>query len=211
VSLPRRRCWWSTSAAFRDRGGDLAARASGVKTVFTLGPANYGTDLLQATERAGHATVRCFARTDDIATLNYTDGTTGKSKGALRHHLRIWRLRQRDPRRLRNPGGRALPHGGADRPVAGTKVLPPLMRGGTVHMLKGFDPEAVLKTIERERINFTLFEPTKIYVLLDHPALDNTDLSSLELLLYGASAMSPSRLVEGIERIGPAFGDGFFF
>jgi fatty-acyl-CoA synthase len=79
------------------------------------------------------------------------------------------------------------------------------MRGGTVHMLKGFDPEAVFRTIERERINFTLFVPTMIYVLLDSPALDKTDLSSLELLLYGASAMSPSRLVEGIERIGPVF------
>jgi fatty-acyl-CoA synthase len=84
-------------------------------------------------------------------------------------------------------------------------VLPTLMRGGTVHMLKGFDPEAVLTTIARERINFTLFVPTMIYVLLDHPALDITDLSSLELVLYGASAMSPSRLVEGIERIGPVF------
>ena len=79
------------------------------------------------------------------------------------------------------------------------------MRGGTVHLLKGFDPEAVFKTIARERINFTLLVPTMIYVLLDHPALDKTDLSSLELLLYGASAMSPSRLVEGIERIGPVF------
>jgi len=66
------------------------------------------------------------------------------------------------------------------------------MLGGTMHMLKGFDPEAVFKTIEHERINFTLFVPTMIYVLLDHPALDRTDLSSLELLLYGASAMSPS-------------------
>jgi fatty-acyl-CoA synthase len=89
--------------------------------------------------------------------------------------------------------------------VAGTKVLPTLMRGGTVHMLKGFDPEAVFNTVARERINFTLFVPTMIYVLLDHPALDTTDLSSLELVLYGASAMSPSRLVEGIERIGPVF------
>ena len=89
--------------------------------------------------------------------------------------------------------------------VAGTKVLPTLMRGGTVHMLKGFDPEAVLATIARERINFTLFVPTMIYVLLDHPALGKTDLSSLELVLYGASAMSPSRLIEGIERIGPVF------
>jgi fatty-acyl-CoA synthase len=63
----------------------------------------------------------------------------------------------------------------------------------------------VFKTIERERINFTLFVPTMIYVMLDIRALDKTDLSSLELLLLGASAMSPSRLVEGIERIGPVF------
>ena len=69
----------------------------------------------------------------------------------------------------------------------------------------GFDPEAVFATIQRERINFTLLVPTMIYVLLDHPALAKHDLSSLELLLYGASAMSPSRLVEGIERIGPVF------
>src|ERR1700722_13582956 len=74
------------ASAFRDRGGDLAAKAAGIKTVFTLGPANYGTDLLQAIEQAGHATARCFAGADDIATLNYTGGTTGKSKGALRHH-----------------------------------------------------------------------------------------------------------------------------
>jgi fatty-acyl-CoA synthase len=42
-------------------------------------------------------------------------------------------------------------------------------------------------------------------VLLDHPALATTDLSSLDLVLYGASPMSPTRLVEGIERIGPVF------
>src|SRR5690349_12560128 len=33
---------------FRDRGGDLAAKATNIKTVFTLGPADYGIDLLQA-------------------------------------------------------------------------------------------------------------------------------------------------------------------
>ena len=37
------------------------------------------------------------------------------------------------------------------------------------------------------------------------PRSSRTDLSSLELVLYGASAMSPSRLIEGIERIGPVF------
>jgi len=193
------------AATFRIRGGDLAAKSSGLNAIFTLGPADYGVDLLAAADSAGTATPRCLAGPDDIATLNYTGGTTGKSKGALRYH--------------RENGGFAsailsdfefpdTPRYLAVAPishVAGTKVLPTLIRGGTVHMLKGFDPEAMFRTIARERINFTLLVPTMIYVLLDHPALDRTDLSSLELLLYGASAMSPSRLVEGMTRIGPVF------
>ncbi|WP_375158567.1 AMP-binding protein [Bradyrhizobium sp. RDT46] len=193
------------AAAFRDRGGELAARAARLKAVFTMGPAGYGADLLAAIESAGHASARSLAGLDDLSTLNYTGGTTGKSKGALRYHRE-------------NAGAAAAILADFEIPdaaryltvapishVAGTKVLPTLMRGGTVHMLRGFDPEAVLTTIARERINFTLFVPTMIYVLLDHPALEKTDLASLELVLYGASAMSPSRLVEGIERIGPVF------
>src|SRR4249919_3605992 len=41
---------------FRDRGGQLAARASSLKTIFRLGPADYGADLLLAIESAGSAT-----------------------------------------------------------------------------------------------------------------------------------------------------------
>ena len=190
---------------FRDRGGDLASKAPSLKTVFTLGPANYGTDLLAAADDAGTASPRCLAGADDIATLNYTGGTTGKSKGALRTHREYGGFANATLADFEIPDTPRYLTVAPISHVAGTKVLPSLIRGGTVHMLKGFEPDAVLKTIERERINFTLFVPTMIYVLLDHPALDRTDLSSLELLLYGASAMSPSRLVEGIERIGPVF------
>ncbi len=160
---------------------------------------------MAAIEAAGSATARSFAGSDDIATLNYTGGTTGKSKGALRTHREYGGFANAILADFEIPEAARYLTVAPISHVAGTKVLPTLMRGGTVHMLKSFDPEAVLKTIERERINFTLFVPTMIYVLLDHPALDKTDLSSLELLLYGASAMSPSRLVEGIERIGPVF------
>lgn len=187
------------------RGGELAAKASGLKTVFTMGPADYGVDLLQAIEDAGSASPRNLAGPDDIAALNYTGGTTGKPKGALRYHRELSGFATAILADFELPDTPRYLTVAPISHVAGTKVLPTLMRGGTVHMLKGFDPEAVFQTIEREKINLTLFVPTMIYVLLDHPALPKTDMSSVELLLYGASAMSPSRLVEGIERIGPVF------
>jgi fatty-acyl-CoA synthase len=191
--------------AYRDRGGDLATKASNLRAIFTCGAAGYGIDLLAGIVAMGTATPRCLAGPDDIAILNYTGGTTGKSKGALRTHRRAAGSSNAILSDFEIPDTPSYLAVAPISHVAGTKVLPTLMRGGTVHMLRGFDPDAVLKTIARERINFTLLVPTMIYVLLDHPALDKADLASLELLLYGASAMSPSRLIEGIERIGPVF------
>jgi fatty-acyl-CoA synthase len=193
------------AASFHDRGGELAARASGLASVFTLGRAGYGVDLLVEAERVGTATAKCFANPGDDAVLAYTGGTTGKSKGALRQHRHYSSFAGSILADFEFPDTPRYLTVAPISHVAGTKVLPSLMRGGTVHMLKGFDPEAVLATIAREKINFTLFVPTMIYVLLDHPSLPKTDLSSLELVLYGASPMAPSRLVEGIERIGPVF------
>src|SRR3954454_24350635 len=191
--------------AFIDRGGELAAKATNLRTVFTIGRASYGVDLLVAAEKAGSANALSLAGPDDIATLNYTGGTTGKSKGALRYHREYGGFTSAILSGFEIPDTPRYLTVAPISHVAGSKVLPSLVSGGTVHMLRGFDPEAVLNTIARERINFTLFVPTMIYVLLDHPALDSTDLSSLELLRCGAAAMSPSRLVEGIERIGPVF------
>jgi fatty-acyl-CoA synthase len=190
---------------FHERGGELMARAAGLKTVFTLGPAEYGVDLLSAAEGAGSATAVDLAQPGDVASLNYTGGTTGKSKAALRHHSEYAVFASAiladfeipaDPRYL---AVAPISH------VAGTKILPVLMRGGSVHLHARFDPEAIFAAIARERINFTLLVPTMIYVLLDHPKLEQSNLSSLEVLLYGASPMSPRRLVEGLERIGPIF------
>jgi acyl-CoA synthetase (AMP-forming)/AMP-acid ligase II len=44
-----------------------------------------------------------------------------------------------------------------------------------------------------------------IYAVLDHPDLDRADLSSLETIMYGASPISPTRLAEGLDRMGPVF------
>ena len=89
--------------------------------------------------------------------------------------------------------------------VTGTNLVPVFLKGGTTHLLRQFEPERMLATVQRERVDFALVVPTMVYRLLDDPALPRFDLSSLELLLYGASPMAPSRLAEALERIGPVF------
>jgi fatty-acyl-CoA synthase len=48
-----------------------------------------------------------------------------------------------------------------------------------------------------------------LYPLLDHPDADSVDLSSLETVYYGASAINPVRLGEAIRRWGPIFAQYF--
>jgi fatty-acyl-CoA synthase len=47
--------------------------------------------------------------------------------------------------------------------------------------------------------------PSMIYDLLDKARVEDYDLSSLEMIIYGAAPISPARLAEAIERIGPKF------
>jgi fatty-acyl-CoA synthase len=188
------------------RGGELAAKAAGLEVVLTMGKSDFGRDLAATAGQIGTATPVDVSAPGDYATINYTGGTTGRSKGAIRRHrstaamtLAVASDDFELPDVPRYLAAAPITH------VSGTKVTPSLLKGGTVHLLKGFEPEKFLATIEREKINCTLMVPTMIYVLLDHPRLAQTDLSSLELILYGASPMSPTRLVEGLERIGPVF------
>lgn len=188
---------------FRDRGGELAE--FGRWKVLTLDMASYGQDLIAATEKVGSADACDRAEASHVATFNYTGGTTGKAKCIVRRHATLLAAASAILADFELP---ARPRFLAVSPIShvgGTKILPTLLRGGTVHLVDGFDPEFVIHAIEHERINCTLMVPTMVYTLLDHPQLSAADLSSLELLLYGASPMSPTRLLEGIERIGPVF------
>lgn len=138
-------------------------------------------------------------------TLNFTGGTTGKPRAVCRS---AGGLAQMSLSILADFELPAEPRYLAVAPishVAGTKIVPVLLRGGMIYLVHGFDPPTILRIIEQERINMTLLVPTMIYSLLD--CLENVaaDLSSLELLLYGAAPMSTVRLQQGLSRIGPVF------
>ncbi|HAG95114.1 MAG TPA: acyl-CoA synthetase [Gammaproteobacteria bacterium] len=142
---------------------------------------------------------------NDILRLGYSGGTTGKPKALASVQrtgmatVTIMMAEWEWPSSLRFLSCTPLSHAGA------AMFLPTLLRGGTMLVLPAFNPLEVMQTIQDYRINCVLMVPTMIYSLLDHPRFDEFDLSSLETVFYGASAISPSRLREAIERIGPVF------
>ncbi|MBI3993724.1 MAG: AMP-binding protein [Candidatus Lambdaproteobacteria bacterium] len=71
------------AAAFADRGRALEARIKTLTSVFTVGPADDGIDLSAEMAKCRPGPVRVEAQPEDICTLNYTGGTTGRPKGVI--------------------------------------------------------------------------------------------------------------------------------
>lgn len=189
--------------SFDARGRALQAKSK-VRRFFTIG-GEYGLNLRGEAEALAPRPVEVKARPEDISNLYFTGGTTGRPKGAVHRHLSIntaailslafWDW----PEDVRFLIATPISH------AAGGMLTPTLLKGGSFHILPAFDPKTFLETIQRERITATFMVPSMIYDLLDKARLEDYDLSSLQMVIYGASPISPARLREAIERIGPKF------
>jgi fatty-acyl-CoA synthase len=190
---------------FNERAAELQQRAPGLKLI-AFGASNIADDLCKLAETFQPA--RLIAPKIDgstVARLSYSGGTTGKPKAlAISHRvsaacLQIMLGEWEWPSPPRVLSCAPLSHAGS------AMVLPTLLKQGTIMIQPSFDPVAVMQAIQDFRINCMLVVPTMIYALLDHPRFSEFDLSSLETVFYGASAISPARLKEAIARIGPVF------
>jgi fatty-acyl-CoA synthase len=192
---------------FGERANELLEKSGVVEGVFTFGPSDAGEDingLAESVTLSGRLG-RGPHGPDDICFLLYTGGTTGVPKAAMLAERAVaamasgtslgWDL----PQQMTYLAVAPISH------AAGMLIVPTLLRGGTVVLQPRFDPGAWLHGVAAERATVSLLVPTMIYALLDHPDVDSTDLSSLETVMYGASPISPTRLAEGLERIGPVF------
>ena len=190
---------------FATRAKSLQARIPGLRRVFGLGANDFGEDILAGLGAYPTGPLASKAQPDDICTLIYTGGTTGKPKGVVHSHrvqvtMVVTELADWDwPAEVRFLAMTPITH------AAGAMIVAVMSRGGTFVMSKGFEPQRFFELVERHRITATFLVPTMIYVLLDHPGIASADLSSLALIIYGASPMSPARLIEAMQRFGPVF------
>lgn len=192
--------------AFEERAAELVAQSPSIENVLSLGPSEVGTDILALAETFTPQRLRAAdVAADDNSSMVYTGGTTGKPKGVVGSYQSGATLNQIQMAEWQWPDEprflicTPLSHAGA------AFFIPTLLRGGALIVLPAFEPGAVLEAIEKHKISATMLVPTMIYLLMDHPDLPKRDVSSLQTLFYGASAMSPARLKEGIEKFGQIF------
>lgn len=190
---------------FEARAREVAEEQPGIK-LLAIGASDLADDIHGlAAQFTPQKLVPPIVDGHDITRLGYSGGTTGKPK-AIPSVQRIGELCALQMQAVWE--WPETPHILSCAPLThagGTMFMPALLRGGTFLILERFDPLQVLQEIEARRINCIMLVPTMIYALLDHPLFDEFDLSSLETVFYGASSISPARLKEAIERIGPVF------
>ena len=190
---------------FEERATALAGRIGGIR-LLALGHSTIADDIFALAASFTPARLPLPRQSEhEVMRLGYSGGTTGKPKAipscartsAMAGQIMMAEWEWPNPPHLLTCA--PLTHAG------GALFLPALLRGGTLLVVNGFEPVKVMRAIQEYRINCMLLVPTMIYALLDCPRLGEFDLSSLETVFYGASAISPSRLREAILKIGPVF------
>ncbi|HTM83378.1 MAG TPA: fatty-acid--CoA ligase FadD8 [Mycobacterium sp.] len=197
--------------AFVQRALGLLDKVDSLRQILTIGPvpaelAEVGVDLVaEAAAYPPRPLTVADLPPDHIGGLTYTGGTTGKPKGVIGTAAAITTMTTIQLAEWEWPANpkflmcTPLSHAGA------AFFTPTVVKGGQMVVVPKFDPGEILKIIEEQRITATMLVPSMLYALMDHPDSHTRDLSSLETVYYGASAINPVRLAEAIERFGPIF------
>lgn len=165
------------------------AKSRGNDNVITLGPsATRYTDWLAAAEQP---LPEPRPGPDDVASLQYTGGTTGVPKGARHLHRSIVHMtRQIQWCWSEKPSANIWLNVAPQFHIWGlcmTALVPTYCRDSLV-LIKQFRPDAVLNAIPRHKVTLFAGGPAPIFqAIMGHPDYKSTDFSTLRLVGGGGS------------------------
>ena len=139
---------------------------------------------------------------DDICSINYTSGTSGKPKGVVLTH-RNWAAMYRNmlvDRDMRATD--VVGHIGPLTHASGAYFLAWFLRGACNVIIEGGSVDGLLEAIPKERITIFTCVPTVLTRIVNHPGIDALDLRSLRAIGYGAESIPFNTLDKALRRFG---------
>jgi long-chain acyl-CoA synthetase len=139
---------------------------------------------------------------DDDATLLYTGGTTGRSKGVRLSHRNVFSNGMQCAIGMQLHGHENFLHvapmfHSADLLGTGFTLV-----GASHSYLPQFSGANLLEAMQDYRVTDTMLTPTMIIMTLQEEGIDGYDLSSLEKIFYGSSPMAAEWIKRAIETFG---------
>jgi acyl-CoA synthetase (AMP-forming)/AMP-acid ligase II len=140
---------------------------------------------------------------DDVCLIMFTSGTTGAPKGAMLVHKAICKaylawadvvgLRAGDRYIVINPFFHSFGFNAG--------ILVSVMKGVCIVPHPVFDVPSVMRRIPEERISVLVGPPAIYQTILNHPDLEQFDMSTLRLSVTGAAAVPVEMILQMRERL----------
>lgn len=141
----------------------------------------------------GHSASMVSAGPETDLVQLYTSGTTGNPKGVVTDHSRYLDFIEAVIRAgwgAYPPGHRQLVAMPMFHVAGLNTAMLVTLQGGTNVVIPGVDPEAILKTLNAQKIQSTLMAPAVLQMLVQHPLAKGLSYDCLDEVLYGASPIS---------------------
>lgn len=170
------------------------------------GMVSYET-LIQENEPAEDA----YRSGDDLAGIFYTGGTTGFPKGVMLTHNNLWTSAIALVTEVGLKEENRILHAAPMFHLAdGALTQGGILAGCTHVFIPMFTPAGTIQAIQNYKTTHALLVPVMIQMIINDPTIKEADLSSLVYVLYGASPIAESVLIQAMNTLPNAdFAQGY--
>ncbi|MFN8357304.1 MAG: long-chain fatty acid--CoA ligase [Spirosomataceae bacterium] len=136
-----------------------------------------------------------------LAGIFYTGGTTGFPKGAMLTHQSMLSSAYAVGMEMKANADCRYLHAAPMFHLADGAGSNAISIVGAAHvMVPMFTPDGVLNIIQTHRVTHSVLVPTMIKMIIDLPTFGQYDVSSMKTILYGASPIAESTLIEAMQK-----------
>ena len=192
-----------THASFAATGAKLVGEVESLGPVISVAGAA-GLDYEHLLANANDEPLP-IADADDLASLNFSGGTTGTPKAAMLRHRNLVTVARTTIRGFEIGEDSVFLNVRPLWPIAQVILMSYLFAGATV-VLGRFDPETLTDSVARSGTRRTSLVPTQLVRWLDHLLPCDPRLDRLQAIHVGGSRIPPAVFERALQLIGPKIG-----